>query len=511
MNPLRIAIIGGGLSGLATGTHLRLRAASLAAHCQTPRDIEITLFESSDRLGGVIHTETIETGAGSFIVDHGADMFATNPSYAYDLCCELGVEETLLLPKPEGRGAMIARGNGLIPIPEGFVLMRPTKIWSMMTTPLLSLSGKARLLAERFISPRSNDLTDEGVGSFVRRRLGRECLDNIVAPLVAGIYTADVERLSMAATMKPIWDMESSDGSLAKATLRRVRSGEDSTEQGSSGARYENFRAFPGGMIELIQAMARSIGDSNIRLGCAVQSITRTEQGIQLRGDQLAPGGEVFDQVVLSTPATISCRLLGTMKSSVDDDRQHGEQCEQQSDAIDQVIDGLSGIEYASTAIVVIAVPRDRIARMPKTFGFVVPPKEKRAVLAGSFASEKFTHRASNDYVIVRAFVGGVLNPTVLENSDDAIIEIVAQELGDLIGLDVSVNVGDYAAFIRVVRWNNAMPQYEIGHTDRAELIQNAMAKIPGVHLRTNAIGGVGISPVIGSAKRMAETLLPAT
>lgn len=504
MKPLRIAIIGGGLSGLATATHLRLQAATLASHrsvtSQSPRHIEISLFESSGRLGGVIHTETISTPAGNFTVDHGADMFATNPPFALELCEKLGAADRLLLPKPDGRGAMIARGNGLIPIPEGFVLMRPTKIWSMMTTPLLSASGKARLLAERFVPRRPVDVTDEGVGSFVRRRLGQECLDNIVAPLVAGIYTADVERLSMAATMKPIWEMESSDGSLARATLRRIKSGEDSTEQGSSGARYENFRAFPGGMIELIELMVGHIGSSNVHLNCPIESISKTDQGIRLQGSRLGDDGQWFDHVVLSTPASVSCRLLESMQPSVS---------AEPSAAIDQVVSGLSAIPYASTAIVVMAVPRKRIARMPRTFGFVVPPKEQRSVLAGSFASEKFPHRAPEDHVIIRAFVGGVLNPQILENGDDQIVQIVARELSELIGLADPDRVVEDAAFVRVVRWNRAMPQYEIGHLEKTGAIESAMASIPGVHLRTNAIGGVGISPVIGAARRMAETLLP--
>lgn len=504
MKPLKIAIIGGGLSGLATGTHLRLRAAALAEHStagsRSPDAIEVSLFESSDRVGGVIHTETISTAEGDFTVDHGADMFATNPPFALDLCQQLGVADQLLFPKPDGRGAMIACGDGLTPIPEGFVLMRPTKLWSMITTPLLSVSGKARLLSERLVPRRSAELTDEGVGSFVRRRLGQECLDNIVAPLVAGIYTADVERLSMAATMKPIWDMESSDGSLARATLRRIKSGEDSTEQGSSGARYENFRAFRGGMIEFIELMAGQIGSSHVHLNRPIQSISRTDQGIRIEENPGSGGGEVFDHVILSTPAAVSCRLLQSMRPSVPGDA---------ALAIDQVVSGLSAIRYASTAIVVVAVPRNRISRMPQTFGFVVPPKEQRSVLAGSFASEKFPHRAPHDHVVIRAFVGGVLNPEILDNSDDEIVQIVARELGDLIGLQSPERLVEDAAFVRVVRWNRAMPQYEIGHVEKTNVIESAMAQIPGVELRTNAIGGVGIAPVIGAARRMAEKLLP--
>jgi oxygen-dependent protoporphyrinogen oxidase len=493
--PLKIAIVGGGLSGLATGVHLQLLAESRS----TP--IQLTLFESSPRIGGVIHTERIIDPAGEvFIVDHGADMFATQPPAALDLCRALGVEDHLQRPQPEGRGAMIARGNRLIPIPEGFVLMRPTKLLSMLTTPLLSPAGKLRLIAERFIRPRDPALTDESVGSFVTRRLGSECLNNIVAPLVAGIYTADVHRLSMAATMKPIWDMEARDGSLARATLRRTRTGEDSTERGSSGARYEQFRAFPGGMIELIETLANKIRRENIHLDCPIESLNQTNEGIAVIPSSSAHDQHVFDHVVLATPATITAKLLVTMQATLHD--------ETQSNCIETIVSNLQSITYASTAIVVMAVPRNRVSRLPRTFGFVVPPSERRSVLAGSFASEKFFGRAPQSHVIIRAFVGGALHPETLDKRDDEIVEIVATELGDMIGLDAATSVTEYAAFVRVVRWNNAMPQYQVGHLEIASAIRSAMQQLSRIELATNAIDGVGIAPVIANAERTAKHIL---
>lgn len=487
MNPVRIAIVGGGLSGLATGVHLRLLAN---AH---QRPLEITLLESSSRVGGVIQTERIiGRSGGEFIVDHGADMLTTNPPAAIELCRQLGVEGRLQQPELAGRGAMIARGNRLIPIPEGFVLMRATQVMSMLSTPLLSAGGKLRLLAERLITPRDPAAEDESVGSFVTRRLGRECLDNIVSPLVAGIYTADVHRLSMAATMKPLWDMESSHGSLARATMRRKRSGEDAAERSSSGARYGQFRAFPGGMVELVDTLANHLGRGNIRLNNPVESLETTATGIQIRAT-----GEQFDRIILASPAPVSAKLIATLSTPADD--------EVRSSAISTLASNLTAIRYASTGIVVLAIPRTSIARMPQTFGFVVPPREHRMILAGSFASEKFSGRAPRDHVIIRAFVGGALHPEILKNNDDAIVEIVAKELGDLIGLDVSRSVHEIAAFIRVIRWNDAMPQYEVGHLQKAAAIESAISQIPNVHLATNAVGGVGIAPVIATAAKCAQ------
>ena len=210
----RIAIVGGGLSGLATAVKLHIADPSL----------ELSLFEAGDRVGGVIHTEQ-EKG---FLIDLGADMFATKPSNALDLCRELGLEDRLIKPQQRGRGARIVFRGRLVPIPEGFVLMRATQWLPMLTTPLLSIPGKLRFLAERWIRPLGNEESDETVANFVRRRMGEQVLQRIVAPLTAGIYTADVEKLSMRATMKPIAEMERRYGSLAAATSARRRSGEDS-------------------------------------------------------------------------------------------------------------------------------------------------------------------------------------------------------------------------------------------------------------------------------------------
>ncbi|TWT67083.1 protoporphyrinogen oxidase [Allorhodopirellula solitaria] len=490
MIPTRIAIVGGGLSGLATGVHLRLLADSEGV------PLEITLFESSGRTGGVIQSEhLVGRGGTEFVIDHGADMFATEPPAAIDLCQRLDVAAQLIRPQLEGRGAMIACGRRLVPIPDGFVLMRATKLMSMLTTPLLSPGGKLRLLAERFVAPRDPSLEDESVGSFVARRLGRECLDNIVAPLVAGIYTADVDRLSMAATMKPLWDMETRDGSLARATLRRKRSGDDATERNSSGARYERFRAFPGGMIELTHALAARLGHENIRLNSPVDSLENTANGIQV-----GPTGELFDHLILASPAPVSANLLSSLMASTADPLQ--------SNALDTAATQLRSIRYASTAIVVLAVPREAIARMPQTFGFVVPPSEQREILAGSFASEKFSGRAPRDHVIVRAFVGGALHPEILQKQDDEIVEIVAQELGEIIGLDQSRGVHEVAALVKVIRWNHAMPQYEVGHLKKATEIESAISQITNVDLATNAYGGVGIAPVIAAAQARARRII---
>ncbi len=463
----RIAIIGGGLSGLATAAHLHLADPALS----------LTLFESSDRLGGVIATESMD----GFLIDHGADMFASNPSDALDLCERLGVTDQLIQPKIDGRGAHIVRKGRLVPIPDGFVLMRATKAWPIATTPLLSPIGKLRLASEIFRPANVTDI-DQSVAQFVRDRMGEEVLERIVGPLVAGIYTADIEKLSLLATMKPIAEMVRKHGSLARATLARSRSGLDSSEKNSAGARYEQFRTFPDGMAGFINALVHSLPDQTCRLSNPVQSISRTDDTSLSWQVQTKASTEQFDQVVLATPAKIAAKLV----------QPHAPIAAEK----------LSGIESASTAIVVLGVRQQDITRPVTTFGFVVPRNERRRILAGSFASTKFAGRAPEDHVLVRVFIGGALQSELLENDDESLIQIAREELADLIGLQGEPKIA------KVIRWNDAMPQYHVGHLERVRQIEEAIAQLPGVSLVSSALHGVGIAPVIKAAKKTAQRVI---
>jgi len=459
-----VAIIGGGLSGLATAAKLHRLDAS----------IQLVLFERGDRAGGVIHSEQV----GPFLIDHGADMFSTKPSAALDFCRELGLEDQLIEPQLTGRGARIVRNGNLVPIPDGFVVMRATQLWPMLTTPLLSLRGKLRFLLERWVKP-AKDGEDESIAAFVRRRMGVEVLDRIVAPLSAGIYTADVTKLSMQTTMRAVASMESKYGSLAKATAIRRRKGEDSVERNSTGARYGQFRAFKGGMIDLIQGLAETLPSGSIKLTCPVDSIRpHGEQWVVSE----AGTDHKFDHVVVAVPPHAASQLL--------------------NDVASRAASELRLIESASTAIVVLAVPAKDIQRPVETFGFVVPLSEQRRILACSFASQKFNGRAPEDHVLIRVFIGGAMQSELLQQSDEELIQIARDELSDLIGL-----TGD-PLVTRVVHWKQAMPQYHVGHGDRVRIIDEDIDGVPGLSYLSNALHGVGIAPVIQQADHVAREVV---
>ena len=465
-SPLRVAIIGGGVAGLSAAFTLRRLSA----------DAQVDLFESSGRVGGAVQTEFID----GFLVERGADMFATEPNAGLELCSELGLEDELITPLPTARGAAIVQGGKLIRIPDGFVLMRPTLLWPMMRTPLLSMRGKLRLLMEPFVKRRS-DVSDESIESFVSRRLGRETLDRIVQPLVGGIYTGDVAKLSMAATMSQFWEMERRDGSLYRATLRRNREGTDTTEQNSAGARYEKFRSFPLGMNRLMSELGNRIDPQRLHLSHSVVRISREHNAWQVK-DATGLSHGPFDHVIVATPAARAATLLAPLAPDASQE--------------------LRQIPFASSAVVVFGLHEKTIQQKLSVAGFIVPLREQRRILAVSFTGDKFEGRTPPQHKLLRVFIGGEMQADLLQHSDEELIKIAKEELRELIGLS-----GE-PVLTKVVRWQEAMPQYHVGHIQKLAKIQASLEQLPGLSLIGNSLHGVGIAPTIAYARKVARSIV---
>lgn len=460
-----IVVVGAGLSGLSAAFYLRRLIPA----------VRLSVLEASPQVGGVIQTETID----DFLVEHGADMFASEPGDALQLCRDLGVEDRLLVPDESGRGAMIVRGGRLLAVPEGFVLMRATRVWPMLTTPLLSVAAKLRLAWERFVPRRDSD-EDESVAAFTRRRMGSEVLQRIVQPLVGGIYTADPEHLSMFATMRQFVTMEREHGSLSVATRARRKAGTDSPERSSSGARYSQFRGFPGGMVQWFDALVAALPEGSLHTSTKVESL-EPHQGrwrLQTSGPTRIDDA---DAVVLATPARVAAELC--------------QRFAEPSSAL------LAGMQSASSAILVLGVRNEDIARRPNTFGFVVPACEGHSILACSFASHKFPGRAPEGHTLLRVFMGGAMQPELCDLADEKLRTLAERDLEKLIGWN------GRSVFQRVVRWKQAMPQYHVGHLDRVAKIESGLADFPTLALAGNSLHGVGIAPVVRTAKRSAEKI----
>ena len=462
--PRRVAVIGGGISGLA------------AAHRLLELDptAEVTLFEASDRLGGVLHTERRE----GWLIERSADMFTTREPWALDLCKRIGIADELIETDTRFRKAYVVRRGRLVPVPDGFTLMSPAKIWPIITTPLLSPLGKLRLAWEYF-TPARRDGADESLESFVVRRFGREAFDRLIQPLIGGIYTADPAKLSLAATLPQFLEMERRSGSLIRGMRAKQGSGVRGQESEASGARYGLFLAPRDGMQRLVEAVAARLPPSSIRLNTPVERIDRTNDQWRLT---VGSGTEAFDEIILAAPGAISSRLLRS---------------------VDAELASLVGrIEYAGCSVAVLGVRREQIAGLPPCFGFVVPAIENRKIIAGSFASVKFPGRAPDGKLLMRVFVGGAMQPELGHLPDDEIRRIVVQELDELIGL-----TGE-PEFCEVVRWLEHMPQYHVGHLDLARQIQERAAAIPHFALAGNAYRGVGIPFCIHSGEQAAGRIM---
>jgi oxygen-dependent protoporphyrinogen oxidase len=461
----RIAVVGGGITGLAAA----YRLLELDEH------VHVRLFEAGERLGGVLLSEHRD----GFLLEHSADNFITTMPWATDLCRRLGMTEELLSTDENRRKAYVVHHGRLVHVPEGFLLMAPRQIGPVLRTPLLSVGGKLRLLAEALV-PRRRETGDESLASFARRRLGTEAYQKLVQPLVGGIYTADAEKLSIQAALPRFVKMEQTHGSLIRAMLKAARRGDSASD---SGARYGLFVAPRDGMSSLVERLAEAIqgtGRATISLRCPVHEVRQTDGG--WRVSIAGAGAEQVDSVVVALPAPHAAKLLEQVDAALAAE--------------------LSAIPYAGCAIALAAFRREQIAHPLDGFGVVVPEIEGRQILAASFSSLKFPGRAPDGCVLVRVFVGGAKRPELIDLPDDALRELVLRELGELLG------VGGEPLLFQVRRWHNAMPQYHLGHVDRVARIEARVAELAGLELAGNAYRGVGVPDCIHSGEQAAERLL---
>jgi protoporphyrinogen/coproporphyrinogen III oxidase len=471
--PRRIAVIGGGIAGLAAANRVK----------ELDPSANVTLFEASSRLGGAMWTERRD----GFLVEQGADSFITNVPWGIDLCRRIGLADELIGTNEQSRQAFVVRRGRLCPLPDGFMLMAPSRIWPVVTTPILSPLGKIRLAWEYFIPRRDENGSDESLANFVRRRLGREAFERLVQPLVAGIYTADPEKLSLAATLPRFQEMEREHGGLIRAAIRdrgRKAVG-DASEGPSSGARYGLFVTPRDGLSSVIGALAARLSADVVRVNTPVRQIARIGNYWNLSAGHAASPDQnrlQFDAIIIAAPAATAASLLADVDGELAAD--------------------LSAIEYAGAVVASMAFDRRQIRHALDGFGFVVPAIERRRILSASFSSVKFPGRAPADKVLIRTFLGGACQRELTLQSDGDLERLVTEELADLLG------VTGPPLWTMIARWSNSMPQYHLGHLDRVARIEARVAAIPGLALAGNAYRGVGIPHAIHSGEQAAEEVL---
>lgn len=465
----RLLVVGAGASGLAAAH----RAVELSG--RRGDALDLTVFDARPRLGGVIETGRRD----GFLWESGPDSFITEKPALLNLAERLGISDQIIGTNPAFQKSFVALRGRLHPTPEGFYLLAPSRLRPLIRTPLLTLWGKFRAAMELLIPARRSS-RDESLASFVRRRFGRQVLDRLAQPMVAGIYSADPEKLSLRATFPRFLDMEAKGGvirSLLRARRRKSGGRGAVPAQGTSGPRYGLFATFRNGIDTLVYALRNALPANALRPGMEVRSLAKTDGGWRAT---LSSGETVESPLVcLAISAPVAADLLRPVDT-----------------ALAALLDG---IPYGTVATVNLAYPRASVRHALDGFGFVVPSAEGRAVTGCTFCQVKFPHRAPEDRVLFRAFVGG----DSLQLPDSELVERVRRDLKDYLGAE-----GE-PIFAHLQRYPGAMPQYALGHLERVAAIFERLNKYhPGLVLAGNAYGGIGLPDAVASGESAAETVL---
>ena len=455
----RIAIIGGGISGLTSAFRLEQKKNQGLL-------LEYVVFESGSRFGGVIQTERVD----DCLIEAGPDSFLTEKVWAVDLCRELGIQDQLIGSNDSERRTYILVKGRLVQLPDGLMFMVPTKLFSAFSSPLFSWSTKLRMLREWFFRP-LEEKADVSVAEFVERHYGREMVDRVANPLLAGVYGGSADQLSVQSVLPRFLEMQARYGSLGKAMVAAR------TRQPSS--KRPLFTSLRGGMQQMTDALLARIPNSARRANSPVAKIS-SESGKWL----VVSGGrtEEFDGAILAVPAYAAGKVL--------------------QDSQAELASLLCGIRYSSSAIAVLGYDAEVRTTLPPGFGFLVPRTESRSIIAATFVHNKFPFRAPEDQALVRCFLGGTRDESTLQLSDDEILSVLMPDLRTILGIKSE------PLYARVYRWQQAMAQYEVGHRDRVERIRRLLSEMPGLALAGNYLGGIGVPDCVRAGSESAAKVL---
>ncbi len=485
-----VTIIGGGIAGLATAYYLQKKSHEAGL------EFSYALLESASRFGGKISTDLVN----DFVIEGGPDSFITQKPWATQLCREIGLSDRLIPTNDDRRSIFVLNKGKLVPFPGGYRLTVPTEFIPFVISPLISPWGKLRMGLDLFIPPRQ-EKGDESLAAFIRRRLGNEALNKIAGPVMAGIYVADPERLSLQSTFPMFAEMEHKYGSLIKAmqaTKKKAASpngahgGPLPAGNGRSGGQPESmFTSLKGGMAELVETLVPKL-EGDLRLGCRVTALRYLAPGFEVGFSQTSEGSAESelqllktDAVVLAIPAFVAATVL--------------ESIEPKLAAL------LRQVRYVSTATISLGYRRTDLGPRQdfNGFGFMIPKTEKRTILACTWSSTKFDYRAPADGVLIRLFVGGDEQEHLVDTlSDNDLLALARAEAAATMGIRIPPLVH------RIFRWSKGNPQYDVGHLDRVASMERLAATIPGLYLTGSAFRGIGLPDCIKSALTTVEQLL---
>jgi len=466
---MKLIVIGGGIAGLSAAYYTQKNIP----------DAQITLLEAGDRWGGKITTDRVPFDNGDFIIEGGPDTFLATKTWGVALCKELGLRDRLHGTNPKNKNTYVLHKNKLQPLPDGLAMMIPTNIPSILKSQLVSWPGKVRMGLD-FLLPSQNGHHDESLGNFVSRRLGREAYENLIEPLMSGIYAGDGDQLSLRSTFPYLHDLEHKYGSLARGALkmRQQMAARGGTTQGSRSA----FLTPTTGLAEIVEALVESFTENgaDIRLNTPVLQVTRHKS---LYHVELETGETLeADSIILATPAPVSGSLLASFDP--------------------ELATVLDSIHYASTATVTLAYRQSDLSRPLDGYGYVIPRREGRRALACTWTSTKFPHRAPDGYALIRVFVGRAGQESEVPWDETGLLGLAREELNLTLGITAEPLVN------RVFIWENAMPQYNLGHPEKLAKIDAALEKHPGLVLAGNGYRGIGLPDCIHSGELAVEKIL---
>jgi protoporphyrinogen/coproporphyrinogen III oxidase len=470
---MRIAIIGGGIAGLAAAYELEKARAAGAP-------VEYTLFEERPSLGGSLASEVV----GGAVLERGPDSFLTEKPAAAELCRELGLGDELVPSNDAARKTYIVTRNRLVALPDGLMFLVPTKLIPTAMTRLFSMRTKIKMGLELLHPPRPSD-GDESVAELVKRHFGQEAVDRLADPLLSGIYGGDATQLSAQTVLPRLVDMERKHGSLTRGMLsahRQMRAyAKTSSKTQNGGAAI--FTALRGGMSQLVDAITARLNAASVRTATPVSGIEKTAQGWRVK---TSGASDSFDALIMAAPAWTAGELLTPVDAALGAE--------------------LSGIPYSSSITVNLVYDERKIGPLPEGFGFLVPAVEGRAMLACTFVHRKFLGRTPPGKAVFRAFLGGMKRTDLLAESDEALVEVVRREMREILGTK-TFGPEVVPEFAQVTRWRRAMAQYAVGHKARMQRVNARVAALPGLRLAGNAYDGIGVPDCIRLGRKAAREL----
>ncbi len=456
---MRTVIIGGGVTGLSA-------AYELVQAGRRP-----TLIEAQPFLGGVVQTETVE----GCVLEGGPDSFLSAKPAANDLIQELGLGDQLIGSNDSSRVTYLLRNGRLVPLPDGLLMMVPTKVLPVALSPLLSWSTKIRMGLEYFRKPPAQPLADRSVAEFIEDHYGRETVDYLAEPLLSGVYGGSVDRLSVKSVLARFVEIENKYGSLTRGVLEARKRAPRRTSSPPL------FQTLKGGLGQLTGELEKRIRPHTDVITGRAERVERAGAGyaVRVNGETLEAGGLIF-----ACPAWQAGALLRPVH--------------------EELAALLEAIDYSSSVTLALGYRREQCGPVPPGFGFLIPSLERKTLVACTFVGAKFPYRVPETHLVLRCFLGGAGHEEVLDRSDEEIAGAVRAELRALLGWDAE------PAFVRLRRWRRSMAQYAVGHGARIEKVREILRGLPGLELAGNAYDGIGVPDCVRTGRAAARALTTA-